>query len=948
MSGNFVPGNDQSSRQGTRASQRWSVPYRWAAGLTLLLLVGGGLPSSRFFADASQYLALHTVLEFMALCVAAMVAALAWNLRDQGENSHQALIGAGFVAILVVDLAHTLSFKGMPPFVTPSDPEKAINFWLVGRAIAATVFLGVASLPQVRLTRGASAIMMLGSVGLATLVLWLGLLHSNWFPRTFIDGAGLTDFKVGSEYVLAILYALAAVLLVRCGRKSPVSAANWAWLAAAAWTQGLAELFFTLYVDVTDLFNMLGHVYKTISYLMVYRALYVSVIQFPYRQLDQERQNLKTLLHSLPDLVWVKDLDGRYLRCNDAVEAFFGRPEQEILGRRDGDLVESALAEAFRLSDLAAADADRPITHERWITYAGDGQRVLVKATKMPLRDASGEVVGILGVARDITELRAMTDELALHRHRLEQLVEERTTALERANLNLQETQFAMDSVGIGIHWADFETAELLYVNHAAATMLGYTVEEMRAMRVVDLYNDVGVPDYRVLAERVRRLGKYTVEHVQRGKDGRMVPVEITTYFLPARKGASDRIVAFVTDITRRKEQEAALLHAKEAAEAANVSKSAFLANMSHEIRTPLNAITGMAHLMRRAGLPPGQVARLDKIDAAGKHLLEIINAVLDLSKIEAGKFILDASPVSVPSLLENVTSILAHVAQAKGLSLQTDVQSIPENLLGDATRLQQALINYGVNAIKFTEKGGVVLRAKLLESDPESVLLRFEVADSGIGIAPENVDRLFSAFEQADNSIVRKYGGTGLGLAITRKLAQMMEGDAGVLSTSGVGSTFWFTARLKRNATLLASDARPVGHQAEYMLKRDYADRRVLLVEDETINREITLDLLQDIWPRVDVAADGVEAVTLAEQNTYDLILMDMQMPRMDGLDATRRIRALPAAAQTLIIAMTANAFAEDKARCLEAGMNDFVAKPVSPELLFDTLYANLRKRMH
>ena len=353
MSGNFVPGNDQSSRQGTRASQRWSVPYRWAAGLTLLLLVGGGLPSSRFFADASQYLALHTVLEFMALCVAAMVAALAWNLRDQGENSHQALIGAGFVAILVVDLAHTLSFKGMPPFVTPSDPEKAINFWLVGRAIAATVFLGVASLPQVRLTRGASAIMMLGSVGLATLVLWLGLLHSNWFPRTFIDGAGLTDFKVGSEYVLAILYALAAVLLVRCGRKSPVSAANWAWLAAAAWTQGLAELFFTLYVDVTDLFNMLGHVYKTISYLMVYRALYVSVIQFPYRQLDQERQNLKTLLHSLPDLVWVKDLDGRYLFANKAMaeQLLNARDTSEPVGRND-------LFFAYRERETHADDPD--------------------------------------------------------------------------------------------------------------------------------------------------------------------------------------------------------------------------------------------------------------------------------------------------------------------------------------------------------------------------------------------------------------------------------------------------------------------------------------------------------------------------------------------------------------------------------------------------------------
>ncbi len=680
------------------------------------------------------------------------------------------------------------------------------------------------------------------------------------------------------------------------------------------------------------------------------------------RRVEQDLHLLAAAVACLNDVVMITEADPlgdpgpRIVFVNEAFERLTGWTRDDVRGRNPRLLQgpDTDAAEARRIGQLLRRG--EPV-HAELLNYTRQGQPYWVEFDVTPIADAGGQVRHMVSIERDITERRRNDDRL------------------RRINRSLR----VLSSCNLALAQATDETALLQAVCHAVVDAGGYAMAwigyaEDDAGRSVRPMAHAGaeagyLAEVRVSWDEAQAIGRGPTGTAIRSGRTQVNPrwAEGSTsqpwrdaalrrgyraslalplvspqrcfgalmVYSPEPDAFDEQEVAPLDELARNVAFGIEALRARrqrDAAQDASRAKSAFLATMSHEIRTPMNAIIGLTHILQRDAQDALQRDRLAKMGAAGRHLLQVINDVLDLSKIEAGKMVLEETDFAPAEVLARSVDLVADRAREKGLDLQVDAGPMPARLRGDPTRLAQVLLNLLSNAVKFTDHGQVTLRSECLDDGAQGLRMRFEVSDTGPGIAPEQQGTVFQAFEQADSSTTRRHGGSGLGLALTRHLVQLMGGDMGLHSTPGRGSRFWFTVRLQR-ADTDAPDAAalpPDGH-AEAWLRQHHAGQRVLLAEDNLVNQEVACELLRAVGLVVDTAEDGARAVELATQGGHDLVLMDVQMPKLDGLAATRAIRQrlgpdLP------IVAMTANAFGDDRAACLEAGMNDHVAKPVDP----------------
>ncbi|KXB29003.1 hypothetical protein AT959_19475 [Dechloromonas denitrificans] len=597
---------------------------------------------------------------------------------------------------------------------------------------------------------------------------------------------------------------------------------------------------------------------------------------------------------------------------------------------------------------------------ETWVKQTENAARLVARgdlSTRLPNAKMPKEFAVLNQRFNEMTsalqqrEAQSLTDQQAIEA--LNHELTEKLATLQAAEQRLRLLSTAVEQSPTAIIITDVD-ARIVFVNEAFTRASGYSAAEAIGANPRILHSGQTPPEtYAELWPTLLAGQTWRGEFMNQRKDGSRYLERATISPVRDAQGETTHYVSVKEDITEARRIEAELANqrnrleqkvsqrtyelavAKERAEAGNRSKSEFLANMSHEIRTPMNAIIGLNYLLLQSPLQPAQRDKLSKVSAAANHLLHIINDILDLSKIEAGKLLLENNTFSPRDLLGTVAELIRDQAVGKGLRVIIDSDALPRLVCGDANRLRQILLNFASNALKFTNQGSITLSGKVVVGDAQSWICRFAVSDTGIGIAPEDTGRLFNAFEQLDGSTTRRFGGTGLGLAIARHLAQLMDGEVGVDSTPGQGSTFWITTRLGRVSSPLLADEAPVvaNWQPTQM------QGRILLAEDDPINCEIAGELLSSAGLQVETAENGMAAVDLFEKAYFDLILMDVQMPVMNGLDATRRIRALPGGGEIPIVALTANAFSEDKEQCFAAGMSDFLAKPVDPDTLYQML---------
>jgi PAS domain S-box-containing protein len=789
--------------------------------VVLLLLYGTHLTSHY------NYLLFHGLAEIFSILIAGTIAIVAINCWGLVRNQYVLFIGISYLFVGFLDILHTLAFKGMPIF--KDYDYYAPQLWIAARYLESiSMLIGLSLLGS---EKRVSLPWSMAGYSIVTAGLVASIFYFKVFPVCFVAGQGLTDFKVFSEYIICTIMLGNIALLY--WRRQHFTPQVYRLLSGSAILMIGMELCFTLYFSdsMSDAFNKIGHLLKIGTFYLMYKAVIVTAFRDPMQLLFRE------------------------------------------LGEQEAELESRVIERTHQLAE------SEKLFH------------AICDTSPMAIYMSSG----------------------------VEQLGG--------------------------------------YINPTFTRLFGYTINEVPS---VAAWWPLAYPD----PEYRRWVSEEWASRVARAIEtrGEIEPMDVV---VTAKNGDKKYITwgfvsigeqnwAFGLDLTARKEAEAELeLHrhhleamveerttaltlAKEAAEAANRAKSTFLATMSHELRTPLNAIMGMTELAQRRAIDTKQIDQLSKVTKASRNLLAIITDILDMSRIEADRLRFQSIDFRLDQVIENVSNLMHGLADEKHLELRIEIAPAVTrlSLQGDPQRLGQILTNLVANAVKFTDAGAVTVSARLIEETATDFKLRFDVQDTGIGISAEDQTRLFRAFEQIDGSFTRKYGGSGLGLAISKQLVKLMHGDIHVESELGAGSTFWFTVRLnKSGVAATAPDTATLKPRAQLQVR--HAKARILVVEDDPCNQEITRGLLEDTGLLVDIASDGAVALDMASRNNYDLILMDLQMSGMDGLEATRRLRQSSSNPLVPVIGLTANVSPEAEAHCRGAGMNDFIGRPVESEVL-------------
>jgi len=641
-------------------------------------------------------------------------------------------------------------------------------------------------------------------------------------------------------------------------------------------------------------------------------------------RLRESEERYRYLVENARDVIYRTDVDGHFTFFNDAALVLMKYGAGELHLRHFLDLIRPDWRETVQRFYAAQMLRGAPNSYYEFPAVASDGSELWL-GQNVQLITEGGTITGFQAVARDITE-----------RKRMEEALRE------------SEARFrtAFESAPIGVALIG-QKGEWLQVNDALCDIVGYTAEELLHTTTQSLIHPDDLADdmVAIAAMIAGTLGIYQAESRYIHKDGHLVWVLGSVSLIRLSTGEPLYFIAQIQDITERKRIEADLAVARDAALESARLKTEFLANMSHEIRTPMNGIIGMTGLLIDTPLDHEQHEYATTIESCAHDLLTIINDILDISKIEAGKMLFEEVEIDLRAFAEGSVALFADRARGKGLHLGVTIdQDAPRLLRGDPVRIRQVLTNLISNAVKFTEHGAVSVHVGVESAGESSVLIRFEVTDTGIGISPEAIAELFQPFVQADSSTTRKYGGTGLGLAIARQLVELMGGRIGVESRPMEGSTFWFTIRLLRAADAVAATVVSVPSGRQSMVPP--GELRILVAEDNVINQMVTLKQLARLGYGATVAVTGLDVLEQLERRDYDLILMDCQMPGMDGFETAREIRRREGdGPRTRIVALTASAMQGAREQCGSAGMDGYISKPVALEELAAVLAVVERK---